>query len=466
MNINHLKDTKMKNNIKFSFLSFVMGGMLLASCSNDIDVATVDESKYDTNVENLAFITDKYGASNCDSLIFSDNGSTDFYVNRNQAASTAASYTIAYDEQVLANYNAEHGTSYQAMPKDLVTIEGNGDIESGKLQSSAVKVSYKTAESLAQGQYAIPLSIQGQSVSKDKGSFILLVNDITKLPNCHKESGLQVVSCMSINTTNPLTNLCFTLKNSGKFFFDQVILFSGNINYNEETGRVYNFNNENVQAVLDYREKYIVPLQQKGMKVILGILGNHDRAALTRLTEEGAKDFAMELKKVMDAYNLDGIFFDDEYSTPGNYPGFEPNDGGGYNVSRLCYYLKQYAPDKLVEVYVYGGTYRLVSVEGHQPGDFCDYAIQDYRRYGDLSSNYPGMPKTGMIQYSSEFAQGRNINAYYSKKIVTDGYGGTMIYALNPLLGRMYLSAMNDIAQAFYGEEIVYDGKPYEIDWQ
>ena len=78
---------------------------------------------------------------------------------------------------------------------------------------------------------------------------------------------------MEVNDANPLHNLCYTLKESKKYVFDQVILFSGNINYNAEIGEVYNYNNENVQHLLDYKEKYLKPLQEKGMKVILGILG-------------------------------------------------------------------------------------------------------------------------------------------------------------------------------------------------
>ena len=60
------------------------------------------------------------------------------------------------------------------------------------------------------------------------------------MPNCHKDNGLQVISCMEVNDANPLHNLCYTLKESKKYVFDQVILFSGNINYNAEIGEVYN----------------------------------------------------------------------------------------------------------------------------------------------------------------------------------------------------------------------------------
>lgn len=47
----------------------------------------------------------------------------------------------------------------------------------------------------------------------------------------------------------------------------------------------------------------------------MSILGNHDDAGMRSLSEEGAKAFAKELKYYVDIYGLDGIDFDDEYSS-------------------------------------------------------------------------------------------------------------------------------------------------------
>ena len=229
----------MRQYLKY-MLALPLGGFLLGACSNpDIDLSQVDESRYETGGTPVAYLESKYGTTDIDSVIFNNEGKTAFIVKSSVAGKSAGQATLGYDAAVLEQYNKEHGTSYQAMPQDLVTIEAaNGD---------TVNVSYKTAESLPQGKYAIPLSLKGSSVSKEKGDFVLLVDDISKMPDCHKESGLQVISCMEVNDANPLYNLCFTLKKSGKYFFDQVIMFSGNINYDAATGRVYNYNNENVQ---------------------------------------------------------------------------------------------------------------------------------------------------------------------------------------------------------------------------
>lgn len=437
-------------------------GTLLASCADDITVGQVDEQKYQTQTEALATLTDKYGATVADSVIFATSGETDFYVHLTQAATTAGQYTLVYDATVLAAYNQQHGTAYEALPQDLVSITGQGTVEAGQTQSSAISVGYRTADQLAtDGTYAIPLRVSGPAAaSVEKGTFVFLVRDITKLPDCKKESGFQVISCMEVNDANPLHNLCYTLKESGKLVFDQVILFAGNINYSAETGEVYNYNNENVQHLLDYKEKYLEPLQRKGMKVILGILGNHDRSGVANLSTEGAKKFAQELRAVCDAYGLDGVFFDDEYSSYGDYPGFVSPSVEA--ASRLCYECKQAMPTKLVEVYVYGRTYSAVSIDGHQPGEFIDYAIQDYGRYSDLSDSYPGLPRSGMIQASSEFARGSVISESRARQIREDGYGGTMVFSLNPQNG--YVSRFNNITLGLFGEETVQTGS-YSKDW-
>lgn len=449
------------NRIKTLALSLA-GLTLAASCSNDIDVPGVDEGNYKAAENNLAFITDKYGCNRQDSLIFNEKGSIDFYVNLSQAATTAQEYTLAYDVKALENYNKAHNTAVKALPEKLVKVSGTAKVAAGEVKSSKVTVDYTSADELEKnGLYAIPVSVKGAAqTSKDKGEFVLFVRDITKMPNCHKEGGLQVISCMEVNDANPLHNLCYTLKESGKLVFDQVILFSGNINYNVETGEVYNYNNENVQHLLDYREKYLKPLQQKGMKVILGILGNHDRAGVANLSKEGAKKFAQELKAVVESYELDGVFFDDEYSSYGTYPGFVTPSIEA--ASRLCYECKRAMPDKLIEVYVYSRTGSLYEVDGHQPGEYIDYAIQDYGQYRDLERNYSGLAKKGMIQASSEFAQGRIISSWEAQRIKSEGYGGTMVFSLNPRNG--YASRLSTITEAFYGEATIRTGN-YAKDW-
>ena len=147
------------NNIKTLVLS-MLGIALVVSCSESIEVPLVSESGYKTLENNLAFITDKYGCSNQDSLVFNEKGSTDFYVNLVEAAKANEEYTLSYDAKALGNYNQAHGTTFEALPESLVKVSGTAMVNAGAKQSSKVAVSYTTATDLKEnGVYAIPFSV-------------------------------------------------------------------------------------------------------------------------------------------------------------------------------------------------------------------------------------------------------------------------------------------------------------------
>ncbi|WP_244614338.1 glycoside hydrolase family 18 protein [Elizabethkingia argenteiflava] len=129
------------------------------------------------------------------------------------------------------------------------------------------------------------------------------------LPKNMKDSGILLFSITEVGNTNPLNNLNFTLKNSGKPLVDMVVLFSANINYDEKNDKVYVHNNQSVQHLLTNRQKYLQPLKNKGIKVILSILGNWDRSGIANLSTERAQQFAQELKNTCETYDLDGVFF-------------------------------------------------------------------------------------------------------------------------------------------------------------
>ena len=60
-------------------------------------------------------------------------------------------------------------------------------------------------------------------------------------------------------------------------------LFAANINWNAETGRVYVYTTE-CSISLDNNEQYLQPLRKRGIKVLLGVLGNHDEAGVCQLS--------------------------------------------------------------------------------------------------------------------------------------------------------------------------------------
>lgn len=455
-------------------LLFTSVGCIFTSCEENIEVGRIDENNYTTTNEVMGYVMDSNGKRAISNAEFRSTGTTEVILNTSQKTSQDCKVQITYDPSILKAYNTKHDAKYEAFPEASVTIseEGIFSLTKGNSRSNTLQVSYQSSETLSsEKSYVIPLKVTTKSgdlkLTEEESSFLIFVKDLTGIPDCAKSTGIKIISCMEVNDTNPLNNLCFTLKSNGKPLVDMLILFSANINYNAETGRVYVYNNENVQHLLDYRTKYLKPLQDRGMKIVLGILGNHDRSGVANLADNTAKAFAKELKAVCDAYHLDGVFFDDEYS---NYQSPAPEgfvSPSSAAASRLCYEVKQAMPNRLVCAYVYGATSSLPAIEGQTSGQFVDYGIHDYGAAYDLSSNYPGMPKSGMALSSQEFNRGRFASESALSSLRSNGYGAHMIFAMDPNRNNAssQISAMQRIAKVLFDDELVYDGKPYKKDW-
>ena len=456
-----------KNKLNKLFTATVVSVLCFVSCDESIDVTSIDENNYTTNKETLAYVINGEGKRVSAMLEFRNNGTSDIYLFLSKNVDTDVKATFTYNASVLEAYNNSNETNYKLFPQNLVVLEGEVSIGKGTKKSSKFEVKLNTGDELsADKTYVLPLStkiISGNAkASEVESNYLIFVKDLTKIPNPDKATGIKIISCMEVNDTNPLNNLCFRLKGNKKPLIDMVILFSANINYSTETGKVYVHNNENVQHLLDNREKYIKPLQDRGMKVILGILGNHDHSGIANLADETARAFAQELKAVCEAYQLDGVFFDDEYS---NYRYDNIPVGFVYPsseaASRLCYETKQAMPDKLVCAYVYSRTRTLPDIEGQTSGTFVDYGIQDYFRFSDLSDNYPGMPKSNMAQSSQEFNRGYWVSASRLTSIREEGYGAHMIFAMDPVRNNFdgQKSAMELIADKLFDDQLEIVGK-------
>ncbi len=293
------------------------------------------------------------------------------------------------------------------------------------------------------------------------------------------EPGMKIIGVLEVNDTNPLNCLGFTLTDEGTPFFDMVVLFAANINLNEE-GKPYVSCNENVTALLNGRDKYLKPLQDKGIKVVLGILGNHDPAGISTLDAETAKFFASEVKGVCDRFNLDGIFLDDEYTdytaaASGNYPGIIP--ASYVNASRLSYEIKNAQPERLLISYRYKYLSKAEAVDGVEPGEIFDYVVNDYWVTADPTLSYPGLTNkqagTGSwncSDWSFCLPSSARWKRLFSLEGMRDsGYGALMIfnfrcqedYTLTPYI----LQDMETASNIFWNATLTYDGTWYPKDY-
>ena len=157
--------------------------------------------------------------------------------------------------------------------------------------------------------------------------------------------------------SNDLANVAdYTLAESGDAAIDMAMIFAANINYDGE--KAYLHFNERVTETLDDAETQIRPVQAKGTKVLLSVLGNHQGAGFANFTSFAQADaFAAQLADAVTTYGLDGIDFDDEWTNYGANGTPQPNaESFGWLATAL---RDRLGPDKIISLYAIGPTYTL-----------------------------------------------------------------------------------------------------------
>lgn len=240
-----------------------------------------------------------------------------------------------------------------------------------------------------------------------------------------------------VNNCNPLNALEYRLED-GSPFFDAVVLFAANINYNQEEDRVYLHNNPNVQALLDNSETLLQPLRRAGIKVYLGLLGNHDAAGLAQLSDWGAATWAHEVAETCATYGLDGVSLDDEYSKSPDltnrwFAVHTPTAG-----ARLAYELKRALAESCswpteVSVFEYGMLQNLPAVVvggvSHPQSEFLDILIPNY---GSASTPYGDLTYAQCCGASVEINYYGTLSKTRARNMLASGYGWCMWFGFDP----------------------------------
>jgi hypothetical protein len=449
---------------------FLVVAAVFSSCESDIQTGSVDESGYETVNNVYGYLkNNKTAVSNA--LIEIYDGETtstgEVRIGLTKANNKAVSVNIKIDESVLTAYNAANGTSFAMFPASLVMIEENGAVlmAPGAIQSDPVTITVSKGDGIEYNKvYMLPLTAEtatdGVKISGSSQSYMYCVK-LLKTPNSKKSSGIMSFCYQEVNSLNILSVGQYTLKESGKPFYDAVFIFAANGKFNEETGRSFCFCNDNVQWLLDHREKYIKPLQDKGIKVCLSILGG-----IANFTPAAARDFAFELKKLVETYGLDGLDFDDEYDThDATVPGHTTGSTATY--ARLIYEVKKIMPDKLVTLYHIGLVGFNFDVDGMSPGQFIDYAYYPY--YGGYSTaglgTYKNMSKSQWGPYPLNLGATPSFTTTMTNNfnsLRNGGYGVNLSYCLP---AADYSAVLSPMAKIIYNEEVQFSGVVYGKDW-
>lgn len=154
------------------------------------------------------------------------------------------------------------------------------------------------------------------------------------------------------NDINPLNmgEYYFCNTNPKDYVVDHVVLFASNIRGTASTVQLYH--NPNQTYILNHASTLIKPLQDKGIKVLLGLLGDHTGVGFANLSTAQINSFAQQIVTCVNTYGLDGVDFDDEYAEYGKISGL-PSPSGA-NFSLLIQRLRQLMPNKLITAFHYG----------------------------------------------------------------------------------------------------------------
>ena len=352
-----------------------------------------------------------------------------------EAVAEEVTVTLGYDGAYLSEFKLTHDDmECELFPEAALTFSSNTlTVPAGQTESTPVTV---TMDMDAEGvssmvTYLVPVyaeSAEGAEVASADARVNYLVKRSLK-----KE--VKNVVYFEVNDCNPMNAIEYLLED-GTPFFDAVILFAGNINYNSSEDVVYLSNNPNVTALLENSDTYLQPLRKKGIKVYLGLLGNHDAAGLAQLSDWGAQQFAAEVAAAVKEYKIDGVNLDDEYSSypdTGNRWFTTPSASAG---SRLCYELRK-AFDKTVpwetevSVFQYGSIRSLTTVDGVEPGEFVDFWVANY---GGSTSPAAGMTYKQCSFTSVECNRGYiyDVSEESARSAKEQGYGWCMWFAFDP----------------------------------
>ena len=262
-------------------------------------------------------------------------------------------------------------------------------------------------------------------------------------------SSITSVAYVEVNYS-PITSVGQYILANGSNAFDIAIIFAANINYNGTNAVLYN--NAQVQAVLDDAANQIQPLQAKGIKVLLSILGNHQGAGVSNFASQAdAADFAGQVRDELNQYGLDGVDLDDEYADYGTNGTPQPND---QSIGWLITALRADLPGKLITCYYEGPAATSLSTSSASIGSQLDFAWNpNYDSY--VAPAIPGLDNSRLSPAAVDIQSTPSSDAVtFAQDTVSQGYGAYMTYDLPSGDESAYISPITEI---LYGQAATYN---------
>jgi hypothetical protein len=243
----------------------------------------------------------------------------------------------------------------------------------------------------------------------------------------------------------------YTLEQRGVQFFDYVVL--GTARLKNDARGLYLYRSGSLHYILEHADTYIIPLQKKGIKVLLGIRGGWDGISFGTIRVDDIAILNRQIVDIINHYHLDGVEFCDtdaakssrpeEFPWPEGdifedgkwkhvdlYPGDDSKrnvawDQGGDMMNNFVFRLRQLLPDfqnqPIIVLEENYGRYLPVEVSAADftarndqinyfvnpsfnrfgsaadtPGESANSNV-DHLLYGPLAVNLDGDPSTGTV---------------------------------------------------------------------
>lgn len=247
------------------------------------------------------------------------------------------------------------------------------------------------------------------------------------------------------NDVNPLNAGDYML-DDGTSFFDIVELFASNI-HKDPSGNPTLFLNDKLANILENGgvEKYVRPLQEKGIRVLLSVIGNWQHIGLANMNSVQTTQFAEILAYVVNHYGLDGIGLNDEYAD------YEFTNETSF--SEIIIKLHSLMPaDKIISVYDWGNTH-LINEEAAALIDHCHHGYYgSYVTFCNVVNMTPDRWSASALNLGNYYSVSTVSN--YTERIINDGYGGMMFFNLRTRDDRDPLPVFQALSSTAYGMDV------------
>lgn len=365
-----------------------------------------------TDGENYGMLQDATVADNEKVVLIHDGEATPqiltYRLMKPAERALTVSLTPVLDEETVEAWNDAQGLKdvtgqggviwvrrYKPFPAEKLSLEEGDKIS---IEANALKGELSLtldAADLEEGRYLIPVKVvPADNFTTEPGSdtFYYRVHVFKKgeQPTSDWKKPFIFAGFANVSEVQPQIVLeweCLmsdfdTFDDKKSNWFDIVNLVATNVQYDAISGMPKLYNNGDMAYVLQHREKYIMPIQDPGIKVCLTLKGGGQSIGFCNLSEQQRESLVAQVKIMVEQYGLDGVCLWDEESNYGSNPILPAIDPASY--PRFIKALREAMPDKLITLVDIGEPTANFheAVDGIEVGKYIDYAWTGYEFEG------------------------------------------------------------------------------------